>query len=612
MKKTPLATSMRQSPNVRLGFTLTEMLVSVGLLMVIMVIFAQIFQLAVTAMSSQKGLANNDQRARTAFSVIDADLKRMSYRSIYKQGGIVPLVPGLLQDEKPAAVEQEGYFYYSENNPHDDTDDVLQFTVDASLVGKSRGAGRYAGQSELPFYGKAGKLDPYAARRQPDRDDGILDEISVSKRAEVIYFLRHGSLYRRVLLIRDTDDNLPVNMRDFVRGDSRKTAQPAYLNSDEPYDMMRDYTDNFYTDFDFSAHNALTPFDEDLTSPTGLRLAVFHGSLSNDPLNNWPLGIPHFRFGFSPASGRPREFVSDGTNRGFIGRYTHEETSHVNFQYPQTTTGNIFGRTDFDISALRETGRLNVFANGPRRGADILLNNVHGFDVEIWDSAANSFVSIGNSAGDFAGTQNSGYFSTDGPGSVSSNIFDTWHSVKDITEATGFNLTQIGNGQPPFVPKHFPVSAGTRWTTSMTITTGLRVFPSSATAVPYGDAVYWVANVVDRNNADTPIGNPVRYSPPPTPAPVEPWLNRIIDLSTTESSTPQLLEYNNLQPDPPYTGNTVELVSPVAGIEPEIRWVPVDNRKPIKAMRITIRFLDPTSQQMRQVSLVHSFNEDGI
>ncbi|MBR9804425.1 prepilin-type N-terminal cleavage/methylation domain-containing protein, partial [bacterium] len=120
----------------RSGFTLTEMLVAVGLLLIIMTIFAQIFQLAVTAMTRQKGMANNDSRARTAFSVIDADLKRMSFRSMRDGGGLVPLVPGLLYDGNLAAPEQRGYFYYSENDPDNDTDDVLQFTVDASLTGQ--------------------------------------------------------------------------------------------------------------------------------------------------------------------------------------------------------------------------------------------------------------------------------------------------------------------------------------------------------------------------------------------------------------------------------------------------------------------------------------------
>ena len=73
-----------------------------------------------------------------------------------------------------------GYFEYGENsfadNQGDDTDDYLRFTVKAP-----------EGQ---PFSGRV--LVP-AATGQPI--------LITSQYAEVIYFLRNGNLYRRVLLI---------------------------------------------------------------------------------------------------------------------------------------------------------------------------------------------------------------------------------------------------------------------------------------------------------------------------------------------------------------------------------------------------------------------------
>ncbi|WP_339748560.1 prepilin-type N-terminal cleavage/methylation domain-containing protein, partial [uncultured Rubinisphaera sp.] len=316
----------RPGLSARSGFTLTEMLVAVGLLLVIMLIFSQIFSLAVTAMTRQKGLANNDQRARTAFTVLDADLKRMSYRSVPGQGGIVPLVPGLRYNGEASATEQQGYIYYSENDPNLDTDDVLQFTVDASVTGKYPGAQRYAGQNVLPYYGRGlsllGPSPPSLSlsvlRDQPDWDDGTPgDNVGSSEKAEVAYFLRNGTLYRRVCLLRNNKVGVPINMAEFDQGNQTALSQPAFrfptpindggVDKYYPYDLMRTYSGNFYTDFDYSAHYDESPYDSIITSiytsvppPTfGTNLAVFHGSLSNAATDNYPLGVPYYRFGFN-------------------------------------------------------------------------------------------------------------------------------------------------------------------------------------------------------------------------------------------------------------------------------------------------------------------------
>src|SRR5262249_10464362 len=48
----------------RAGFTLVEMLVAVALVIIMMTLFATIFQMATGAMQKQKGLSENDQRVR--------------------------------------------------------------------------------------------------------------------------------------------------------------------------------------------------------------------------------------------------------------------------------------------------------------------------------------------------------------------------------------------------------------------------------------------------------------------------------------------------------------------------------------------------------------------
>src|SRR5262245_48685261 len=56
------------------GFTLVEMLVAVGLVVLMMVLFASIFQLATGTMTTQKGISENDQRVRLMVTMLRNDL----------------------------------------------------------------------------------------------------------------------------------------------------------------------------------------------------------------------------------------------------------------------------------------------------------------------------------------------------------------------------------------------------------------------------------------------------------------------------------------------------------------------------------------------------------
>jgi hypothetical protein len=61
----------------------------------------------------------------------------------------------------------------------------------------------------------------------------------------------------------------------------------------------------------------------------------------------FPLGIPKYRFGHDYVTGQPREFVDDtnGQPTVLIGRFIHEETSHRTFTYPyDLANGNPLAR----------------------------------------------------------------------------------------------------------------------------------------------------------------------------------------------------------------------------------------------------------------------------
>ena len=268
------------------GFTLIEMLVSSALVTIIMLLFSQVFSLAASSITDQRSLARNAQQARAVSQVLRSDLEFRTYRQAsdarpldansvmgaYNAAvesttpstatferhaaqsafqvdptGIVPLAPGDTVDKR-----QAGYFYVSENDPFDDTDDVVQFTIQIDDLSKVEEGLEtfYGGQSEpLPFPGGgdgvpdlAGDDSSFAsapaapfdfggynagpATNQPDNDDGFgpsatlavpngylpagphvySNNLTRSRAAEVAYFLRGSNLYRRTAMLRNGPD----------------------------------------------------------------------------------------------------------------------------------------------------------------------------------------------------------------------------------------------------------------------------------------------------------------------------------------------------------------------------------------------------------------------
>jgi prepilin-type N-terminal cleavage/methylation domain-containing protein len=152
------------------GVTLIEMLVTVAILVIIMTVLVQVFQAATGALSTAQALQQIDDQLRRASGLIRADLSGVTARFT------PPLDPA----------QNQGYFEYGENEFADvqgeDSDDYIRFTAKAP-------EGR-------PFTGRmwvsgGGNLINLSA--QP---------VTVtSDYAEIIYFLRNGNLYRRVLLV---------------------------------------------------------------------------------------------------------------------------------------------------------------------------------------------------------------------------------------------------------------------------------------------------------------------------------------------------------------------------------------------------------------------------
>ena len=108
------------------AFTLIEMLIAVTLVLLMMVLFAEIFSLAADSMNLQRGISENDQQVRTLTTVLRSDLQKRTFRNL------VPFFPGESPDDENSSYSfgnRAGYFYLSTNDPVNGRDNVLQFTV---------------------------------------------------------------------------------------------------------------------------------------------------------------------------------------------------------------------------------------------------------------------------------------------------------------------------------------------------------------------------------------------------------------------------------------------------------------------------------------------------
>jgi prepilin-type N-terminal cleavage/methylation domain-containing protein len=422
------------------GFTLVEMLVATALVVLMMLMFAQIFQTAGGLVSNQKGMAKQDQSLRTLTILLRGDIGQRTFREV------IPFFPG--QDTEAGDFEPEkrrGFFSISENDPDDATDDVLHLTIKMDdeaesplqFFGKAtliRRAGNAvpadppdadidtAPEAELYLLGDASNP---ANNDQPEFDDGqlSLNGTGSSRFVEVCWFLRNGVLYRRALLIRDryatpiNTDTQPTNAfgARFIPDDySSANIPPATAASGE-----------FWRDFDYSAYyepnGGLRFHDVDSLINSSANNPGSNPNLLNLPAS---LGLPFLRFGSSTSRAStgpltirgPRELLTPGDKSTWIGRFTHQETSHSAFDYP----GNLNGGDPLnDATPLSlANGLVTEFSNETfRRGEDIVMSNVHSFDIQVWDDSLARFVNTGNGAGDYASTANADY----------GNRYDTWH-----------------------------------------------------------------------------------------------------------------------------------------------------------------------------------------
>lgn len=577
----------------RSGFTLVEMLVSTALVMLIMVLFAEIYSAAVGSIREQEGIAKNDQKARSVVTMLRNDLNARSYREIpvsisdpnrvsLISRGLVPIHPRCLVVDNA----QSGMFYISENDPGDDTDDVLSFTLFLRTE-----AGQYSGRVQK---------GPATQPNHPDSDDGVPnDGVTASRAAIVTYFLQDGKLHRRMNLLRD-----PLVIPNPYSTAAAYQGSVMALPTQPSDDQLGNPTTPLGTGTLLNLGSPANWYQQNAIAiqanpPVGTRTRVLGAeSLDNtQALVNGPVGLPRFREGHS------------------VGGTMANPTANPTEEYDTAMPPNFQGRLPL---------------SGPRTGEDIVLPNVIAFDVKVFEpqdanvngqedttfegpSRGGRFVDIGHEEllrpDETVESQQSGPFrlatittagnngtwgrrnqadnpnpiTTYGAGGPGGNrIFDTWHPFAPA----GMNIPAYTLPTPPQTdpapsPPYYP----------------LKIDPNSS-----GTNVWktWQANTncnVDFNNwtnssiyfpwaylGDFSAGYRMKGSTRPAPP------------------NPQTQGTTNTAREPVWArifGNEVQ--------DGQVIWECFDNRIGLMGLRVTIRFVDPGSGQIRQLTVDHSF-----
>ena len=212
------------------GFTLVEMLVALALVMLMMTMFATIFQMATGSATKQRIIAESDQRSRQLTTVLRADFANVCSGTHFRSCRMkIPHRRKCLSLAAMGTSISHAIVFPVRQ------DDIIQFTVDARQMQTNPDDSRFYGALALLFDGIYGTVDgtnpslPYSPN-QPEADDGelVANGTSSSNAAEISLFLRGGNLIRRIMLIRDP---LPVAGEDLETQPKSSRGNPYFLTT---------------------------------------------------------------------------------------------------------------------------------------------------------------------------------------------------------------------------------------------------------------------------------------------------------------------------------------------------------------------------------------------
>lgn len=377
------------------AFTLVEVLVATAVTLLLMAIVVSIFSYVSEGMAESRAIMEMSDQLRNAKHQLQCDLS----------GATAPTIPPL----NPAA--NLGYFEYVEGPIGPVTP---QYTTDSSLGDPDDILMFTACSLDRPFIGR----------------NGSWSKVTESRTAEICWFMRGTTLYRRVLLVkpdlspasrityRDWDLSIRAQGGEFDRtplapgidsmkgqgGRSRLRAVPNSLG-----DLTK--RENRY------GHQPLVfPHDVRFWNTTsdgrpGLGLPTLYES----SVSNWPLPLYEVNDGRKLRCFMVQSPLYPNDPYAKLIVPSAVTTNSATAQPPITDEGflllqaksafNPYLRTRQHVAQINSASeRLSTFNSGSNRAeADVMLRNVLSFDVKAWDPGAPVFRVIGD-PGDPAGS----------------------------------------------------------------------------------------------------------------------------------------------------------------------------------------------------------------
>ena len=374
----------RDSPPRRPGYTLVEMLVATALTLMMMYAVVSIFADIGEGVNDSRAVLEMTERLRATTTRLQLDLAGIT--ALPRPPRRVEFAEGYLEIKEGPNLD---WSVSTTSNIAWDTDaargDTTVGDFDDWVMFTTRSTGR-------PFHGRCAS---------PSAPVGVIE----SDVAEVCWFVRGRTLYRRVLLVAPS---API-----------PTPSPAagfYANND------------ISVRYNAATGNVVPNTLADLTKREN-RFAHF-----NDP-NAANGGFPH-----------------DVRGWGLYGLPTLGECSDPAWVAgAEAPPNSLPGTTQFDFWAVRpyptdwnvdpDTGTMTAYSNGSRVGEDLVLTNVIGFDVRVYDPDVGGYVDLGTKGGRFGGF---GEAKSQLVGSAATGrVYCTW---SDSYERDG--IDQNGDGVP--------------------------------------------------------------------------------------------------------------------------------------------------------------------
>jgi type II secretory pathway component PulJ len=556
----------------RPGFTLIEMMVAVALTILLMSMVVSVMSQVMENVSANRATIEMTDRLRYVRERLQKDLAGVT---------IFP--------NPPARPENgEGYFEYIEG-PLGPQPSPGAVTVDSDEPGSAVDIS--GSQTNFDVDLTVGDLDDILMFTSKSNDDpfvGLWNNNTVESRvAEIAYFVRGTTLYRRVLLVRpdlalttpalgtssfyqlndisahQEDGPAPQNL-------SPTTNSPARLVANSLADLTK--RENRY------AHQPYVwPYDARFWSFLGLPTL----RECSDP--NWPFPYNNPTGGLPPASGVlipgfefGRQLVVPNSTDSSTP-FQVDSVGRVKLNY---RPGEVFDawRNPFPWQQVdRQTGTILAYPNGTRFSEDVLLPNILSFDIKAWDSGAPQIFYQQNP--DDPGTVRL-------PGDV--KYLGSYDFINNSETKTATTDRAIGFGA-------FVDLWGFRDMDRAGITPPASLF----TGLPPYPAYRFLQN----GNPKSGVAGDTVSGPPYLPAVYDTWSTSYEQDGINQDKDVDAM--GNPLVDEGANGIDDDGVNGVD--DPGEQEAPPPYPYPLRAIQVKIRVFEPDSRQVREVTLVHEF-----